>query len=49
MFKSFMFLLKLIWRFNKKYIFYAALFQIVTALVPLTGVVMPKYIIDELT
>ena len=44
-----MFLLKLIWRFNKKYIFYAALFQIVTALVPLTGVVMPKYIIDELT
>ena len=49
MFKSFMFLLKLIWRFNKKYIIYAALFQIVTALVPLTGVVMPKYIIDELT
>ena len=49
MFKSFMFLLKLIWRFNNKYIFYAALFQIVTALVPLTGVVMPKYIIDELT
>ena len=41
--------MKLIWRFNKKYIFYAALFQIVTALVPLTGVVMPKYIIDELT
>ena len=49
MFKSFRFLLKLIWKFNKKYIFYAASFQIVTALVPLLSVIMPKYIIDELT
>ncbi|WP_251615537.1 ABC transporter ATP-binding protein [Emergencia sp. JLR.KK010] len=49
MFKSFRFLLKLIWKFNKKYIFYAASFQLVTALVPLISVIMPKYIIDELT
>ena len=48
MFKSFRFLLKLIWKFNKKYVFYAASFQIVTALVPLLSVIMPKYIIDEL-
>lgn len=44
-----MFLLKLIWRFNKKYVLYAGSFQIVTALVPLVSVIMPKYIIDELT
>lgn len=49
MFKSFMFLLELIWRFNKKYVLYAGSFQIVTALVPLVSVIMPKYIIDELT
>ncbi len=49
MFKSFRFLLKLIWKFNKKYVFYAASFQLVTALVPLLSVIMPKYIIDELT
>ena len=48
MFKSFKFLLDLIWKFNKKYVFYAATFQIVTALVPLLSVIMPKYIIDEL-
>ena len=47
--KSFLFLLKLIWKSNKKYIFYAATFQLVTALVPLLSVIMPKYIIDELT
>ena len=40
MFKSFMFLLKLIWRFNKKYVLYAGFFQIVTALVPLVSVIM---------
>jgi ABC-type multidrug transport system fused ATPase/permease subunit len=42
------FLLKYTWKFNKSYIFYTISYQIISAITPLVGVVMPKYIIDEL-
>lgn len=49
MFKGFAFLLKYTWKFNKMYVVYILLFQLVTASVPLITIVLPKYILDELT
>lgn len=49
MFKSFSFLVKYIWKFNKMYIVYVSLLQLFAAAMPLVPAVMSKYIIDELT
>ena len=49
MFKSFRFLLKYIWKFNKMYIVYISALQLFSAALPLLSTVMSKYIIDELT
>ena len=49
MLKSFCFLLKYIWKFNKMYIVYISVLQLFTASMPLFSTVMSKYIIDELT
>lgn len=49
MFRGTAFLFKFCWKYNKRYIIYAVAYQIFYALVPLASVVLPKYIIDELT
>lgn len=47
--KSFVFLLKNCWKFQKGYIIYAFLYQIIYTLMPLGTIIIPKFIIDELT
>ncbi len=42
-------MLKYTWKFSKMYIVYILLLQIVTAVVPLASVVLPGYIVEELT
>ena len=49
MFKGIGFLMRYTWKFEKRYIIYQILLQILTALVPLSDIIIPKYIIDELT
>ena len=49
MFKGIGFLMKYTWRFEKRFIIYQILLQILTAAVPLSDIIIPKYIIDELT
>ena len=48
MFKGVIFLVKFFWKHEKKYIIYQVLLQILTALVPLMDIVIPRYIINEL-
>lgn len=48
MFKGIVFLLKYSWKFNKMYVIYIFALQIVSSLISLLAVIMPKYIIDEL-
>ena len=48
MLRGFGFLLKYSWRFSKTYVFSIFLLQIVSSVIPLAGVVIPKFIIDEL-
>lgn len=48
MLKGIIFLIKYTWKFNKMYILYILALQVVNAVTPLIGIVMPKYIIDEL-
>lgn len=44
-----LFLLKYSWKKKKSYIIYSVMLQILTAAVPLADIVIPKFIIDELT
>ena len=48
MFKGIFFLLKYAWKYEKKYIPYQIVLQILTALIPIIDIVFPKYIIDEI-
>lgn len=48
MLKGFSFLLKYSWKFSKTYVLSILLLQIITSVIPLAGVIIPKYIIDEL-
>jgi len=48
MLKGIRFLLKYCWKFSKKYIIFLLLSQIVDSIIPLIGIIMPKFIIDEL-
>lgn len=48
MFKSLKFLFKYVWKFKKIYLLYAVLFQFISAAIPMTNIIIPKYIIDEL-
>lgn len=48
MFKGIGFLMKYTWKVEKRYIFYQILLQVLTAVVPLADIVIPKCIIDEL-
>ena len=49
MFKGIGFLMKYTWKIEKRFIIYQILLQILTAAVPLSDIIIPKYIIDELT
>lgn len=46
--KGFIFLLKSCWKFEKKYIIFAIIFQFFYILTPLSNIIIPKFIIDEL-
>ena len=48
MFKGIFFLLKYAWKYEKKYIPYQIVLQVLTALIPIIDIVFPKYIIDEI-
>lgn len=48
MLKGFWFLLKYSWRFSKAYVFYIFFSQIISSLIPMVGIILPKFIIDEL-
>jgi len=46
--KGLLFLLSYSWKFSKRYVFALFLLQIFSASIPLIGIVLPKFIIDEL-
>ena len=48
MFKGIIFFIKNGWRYDKRYVIWRILFQLVNSIVPIIATVMPKYIIDEL-
>lgn len=43
-----LYLFKYAWKFQRKYIFYALIQEILSSVIPLTLIILPKYIIDEL-
>lgn len=47
--KGLWFFIQFGWKSEKKYIVYNVLYQFVNALIPLVAVILPKFIIDELT
>jgi len=49
MIKGLLFFIKFSWQHEKKYIIYRVLNQLLSALIPIAAVVMPRYIINELT
>ena len=49
MLKGFAFFLKKGWKYDKKYIVWLFLLQIVTAITPIAAALLPKMVIDELT
>ena len=49
MLKGFSFFLKQGWKYDKKYIIWLFLLQIVTAITPIASALLPKMVIDELT
>lgn len=49
MFKGFVFFLKQGWKYDKKYIIWLFMLQVVTAITPITSALLPKMVIDELT
>ena len=48
MFKGIKFFMKHGWRYDKCYIIWRVLYQLVNSLIPIVATLMPKYIIDEL-
>ena len=48
MFKGIQFFIKFGWKYDKCYILWRVLFQIVNSIIPIVATLMPKYIIDEL-
>ena len=49
MFKSIRFMMGYVWKVRKRYVIYQLIYQILTAAIPLADLVIPKFIIDELT
>lgn len=48
MFKGIIFFIKHGWKYDKCYIIWRVLYQVVNSLIPIVATLMPKYIIDEL-
>ena len=48
MLKGLKFLLKQVWRYKKIYIIYEILLQLSKLMIPISSIIFPKYIIDEL-
>ncbi|MCL1883769.1 MAG: ABC transporter ATP-binding protein/permease [Defluviitaleaceae bacterium] len=48
MFKGLIFLLSYSWKFSKRYVLALFLLQFVSATLPLMGIILPRFIIDEL-
>ena len=48
MFKGIKFFIKFGWKYDKCYILWRVLFQLVNSMIPIVATLMPKYIIDEL-
>ncbi len=48
MFKGIIFFIKSGWKYDKKYILWRILYQLINSLIPIVATLMPKYIIDEL-
>jgi len=48
MFKGIVFFIKNGWKYDKKYILWRVLFQLVNSMIPIVATIMPKLIIDEL-
>lgn len=48
MFKGFYFFLREGWKYDKRYVIWMVLQQIVNAMIPVAGVLLPKMVIDEL-
>lgn len=46
--KGNLYLLKYSWKFQKKYILYSILQELLSSLAPFAAIIMPKFIIDEL-
>ncbi|MBQ2955933.1 MAG: ABC transporter ATP-binding protein [Clostridia bacterium] len=49
MFKGLRFFLSEGWRYDKKYVLWLALYQIVNSMIPIAASLLPKFVIDELT
>jgi len=48
MFKGLLFFVKQGWKYDKRYVLWRILYQIVNSLIPLARILIPRYIIDEL-
>ena len=48
MFKGIAFFIKYGWKYDKFYIIWRFLFQLVNSMIPIVATIVPKYIIDEL-
>ena len=48
MFKGIVFFIKNGWRYDKRYILWRVLYQLINSLIPIVATIMPKLIIDEL-
>lgn len=49
MFGGLLFLLKYTWKFEKKYVIYSLLNQILSGCLLVLNLIIPKFLIDELT
>lgn len=48
MFKGIVFFIKNGWKYNKKYILWRVLYQLINSMIPIMATIMPKLIIDRL-
>ena len=48
MFKGLMYFIREGWKYDKKYVIWVFLYQIVNSMIPVVGALMPKFVIDEL-
>lgn len=48
MYKGIVFFIKNGWKYDKRYVIWRVLFQIVNSMIPIVAALMPRYIIDEL-